>query len=463
MPDIDTYVADQLAKSANMGFSCPEAELNILRRLVMRKGAAEEYALEVQPEDFTVPEYATILKIIRRLVRHHKQVDLVSIDAEAETVCPGTIKPETLVQVARQTDFTVASWQSIEGHIRIVRDLATRRRAIEALEGLVAGLRDPSRQVADTLAEIVQAADKADTSDVVWTPIGDVLLTTYGYIEQRQKGEIKAITTGIGNLDRLIGGFFAGEITVVAARPSVGKSAFGANIALAAAKDGHKVGVVSCEMSDTGMGQRLLSHGAMVDGMNLRKADVDDDAWGRLADAMTEMNELPIDFMFNQSTVEDVAQAARKKARRGELDILIVDYIQFMETHRKFNQENLRVGYISRVLKRLAQVANIPVIVLAQVNRMAEGRMPTKNDLKDSGNIEQDADGIIFLHRPDSAEDPCIDPRDKPYWHELTEKGLAYLALGVAKQRNGAIGQANVIFDPAYMRYAEIDRRTGGG
>lgn len=462
MPDIDTYVSEQLAKSADMGFSCPEAELNILRRLVMRKGAAEEYALEVQPEDFTVPEYATILKIVRRLVRHHKQVDLVSIDAEAETVCPGTIKPETLVQVARQTDFTVASWQSIEGHIRIVRDLATRRRAIEALEGLVAGLRDPARQVADTLAEIVRAADKADTSDVVWTPIGDVLLTTYEYIEKRQKGEIKAITTGIGNLDRLIGGFFAGEVTVVAARPSVGKSAFGANIALAAAKDGHKVGVVSCEMPDKGMGQRLLSHGAMVDGMNLRKADVDDDAWGRLADAMTEMSDLPIDFMFDVCVVEDVAQAARKKARRGELDILIVDYIQFMETHRKFNQENLRVGYISRVLKRLAQVANIPVIVLAQVNRMAEGRMPNKNDLKDSGSIEQDADGIIFLHRPDSAEDPCIDPRDKPYWHELTERGLAYLALGVAKQRNGAIGQANVIFDPAYMRYAEIDR-TGGG
>lgn len=456
--DVNAYVQEQLQKSSATGFACVEAEENVLRRMLRDRGVAEETVTELVPGDFSNRENGMVFKAIHGLVGRQKQIDLVSVDAEMTRLYGDQWTPETLARIAVKNDYTVAGWQNIRDHIQIIRDLSRRRMAISKLEELVAGLRDPTKDVGGTLSEISDTADRIDTGEADWVPMSDVLMSTFEYIERRQKGEIKAITTGLGNLDRLIGGFFAEELTIVAARPSVGKSAFGANIALAAANQGFKVGIVSCEMSKEGLGQRLLSHGSFVDGMQLRTANLDEEAWRKVADAMALMGDMPIQFLFDCSAVEDVVKTARKKARKGELDILIVDYLQFMETRARFREERLRIGYISHALKRLARRAHIPVIALAQVTRQGEGAMPTMKMLRESGDIEQDADGIIFLHRPDSPEDPSVNPRDRgalPVWKD---KGLTYLALGVAKQRNGAIGQTNVLFDASIMRYAEIAR-----
>lgn len=450
---------EQVAKAKDTGFACVEAEGNILNRMVTQQGAAEEYAPELMPTDFSNGEYARIFKIIQLLVTHKRQVDIVTIKNGLDKMYPNEVRPDTLKSIAKQTEYTVANWQDVKDHVRIVKELSTRRKAIRDLEGLVAGLRDPTKDVGDTLAEISEAADRIEAADITWVTMAQVLMSTYDYIEKRQRGEIVSITTGINSLDKLIGGFFGGEVTVVAARPSVGKSAFGVNVALEAATKGFKVGVVSCEMQDVGLGQRILSKGAMVDGMEIRRADIDEKAWQMLAAALERMSPLPIEFLFDCLNVEDVVNTVRKKVRRHELDMLIIDYIQFMETKHKFDADHLRVGYISHALKRLAKTCNIPVIVLAQVNRAAEGRMPSKADLKDSGTIEQDADGIIFLHKPESDNDPSIYKEDKDYWRGFEEKGFSYLAIGVAKQRNGAIGQCNVLFQPAFMRYHEIARQ----
>ena len=130
----------------------------------------------------------------------------------------------------------------------------------------------------------------------------------------------------------------------------MGKSAFGVNIAVAAARDGHHVGIVSCEMVDIGFGQRLFAHSAWVDGMAIRKGELNDDAWGKISDAMVDLGDLPIEFMFDNTYIEDVAQWATRKARHGELDLLVVDYLQLMDTRKRFDSEHLRVGYISRML-----------------------------------------------------------------------------------------------------------------
>lgn len=211
-------------------------------------------------------------------------------------------------------------------------------------------------------------------------------------------------------------------------------------------------------MNDVGMGQRLFSNGAFVDGMKLRKADVDDDSWLRLADAMAEMDGTPIKFLFDCTACEDIIKSARKLVRRGEINMLVVDYLQYMDCHRRFKEERHRIGFIVRSFKRLAKRANIPILMLSQLTREAEGQMPTKSMLRESGDIEQDADGIIFIHRPETPDDKSVDPRDRNCMLELRDKGLTYLTIGVAKQRNGAIGQCNIIFDGAYMRYAEIAR-----
>ena len=268
---------------------------------------------------------------------------------------------------------------------------------------------------------------------------------------------------GITSLDEITGGLFGGELTIVAARPSVGKSAFGLNVALSAAHEGFKVGFVSCEMDDKGFGQRTLSREAWVNGDKLRKANIASEEWDSLFTAMTEMHDVPIRFMFNRGskdgiTVESVFRAVKKAARHGEIDLLIVDYIGIMRTVKTFKDERLRIAYISSELKRLATTANIPVVALCQVNRMAQGRMPTMAELRDSGAVEQDADGIIFLHRPDNHEDKSIHPKDVPTFYAMLESGSVYIAISVAKQRNGQTGITQVMFDPAVMRYSEIMR-----
>ena len=461
MPDMDanSYVEEQIAKSQAAGFACVEAEENILRRMVMRQGVAEDTVMELAPEDFSRREYGMIFRAIQGLVSRQRQIDLVSIDAEITRLYGDGFRASELIQAVAQNDYTIAKWQDIKDLIQIVRDLSKRRRAIAKIEEIVGGLRDPTKDVGATLAEISEAADVIDAGEVKLTSLNDVLIASYEYVERRQNGEIKAVTTGIGSLDRLLGGFFAGELSVIAARPSVGKSAFGANVALAAANRGFKVVVASCEMDKEGFGQRLLSHGSFVDGMRFRRADLDAEAWDKVAEAMTAMSELPIQFLFDCNIAEDIAKTARKLARRGELDILIVDYLQFMDTRRRFKEERHKVGYITKLFKRLAQKAKIPVLLLSQLTREGEGAMPTMKMLRESGDIEQDADGIIFLHRPDKPGDASIDPRDRDYWQDLRDKGLTYLCLGVAKQRNGAVGQVSVLFDASIMMYSEISRQ----
>ena len=200
-----------------------------------------------------------------------------------------------------------------------------------------------------------------------------------------------------------------------------------------------------------------------MDGDKLRKAKIEPEDWDKLAYAMAEMGEMPVSFTFNKSgregiTVERVFRSVERLARRGEIDLLVVDYIGIMHTDRVFKEERLRIAHISSELKRLAMAANIPVVALCQVNRMAQGRMPTMAELRDSGAVEQDADSIIFLHRPESHEDKSINPKDVAGFYAMQEAGGVYISISVAKQRNGSTGVTNVIFDPGVMRYSEIMR-----
>ena len=326
------------------------------------------------------------------------------------------------------------------------------------MDALAQSLRDPSKDVTETLAEIREAVDKVDSGGDDWTSISDVLLNTFDYLEKRNDGIIKPITSGIPEVDGIIGGFYPGEMTVVAARPSVGKSAFGMNIALEAAIKGFKTGIVSLEMVDTGFGQRLFSKGAYIDGTTLRQGVIDPEAWSKLADILSVYGDLPIGFMFRCNTIEDVCAAARRRAKHGKLDLLVVDYIGIMQTRKRFRERREKIGYISWSLKQLAIQANIPVIALAQVNRDAQGNMPTMANLRDSGDIEQDADGIIFLHHPKDSEDPALAATGKALEYAgCEERGMNYIIIDVAKQRQGKIGRTSVAFKPETMQYLEVN------
>lgn len=446
-------------------FSSPEAEENILRRMLKKPDEAEEAVEGLAPGDFADELFGQLFAAVKQVMEDGGQVDFATVDDAFSRMYPDSADKlrEKMVDLVAFKPYTLADGQSIGDHIRIVKALSRRRGAIAKTEELVKALKDPGRDLSETLSEIQDAAQDAESDDCEWVSLDSVNMATYEYLEKRQSGEIRSIPMGIKSLDEMTGGLFGGEMTVVAARPSVGKSAFGLNIALAAAKEGFKVGFVSCEMDDRGFGQRTLSRGSWVPGERLRKAQLTAEDWDHLCVALSDMGGLPVDFVFNKNmkggiTVENVFRSVKKKARRKEIDLLVVDYIGIMRTQRVFKEERLRIAYISGELKRLAMAVNIPVVVLCQVNRMAHGRMPTMAELRDSGAVEQDADGIVFLHRPESHDDKSVHPGDVTGFYAMQEAGSVYIAVSVAKQRNGVTGIVQVMFDPSVMRYNEIMR-----
>ena len=463
----ENYVG-KIERAAETRFCSVEAEENVVRRMLKKPDEAEEAAGALTGGDFSDALLGMLFESIKQVLEDGGQVEFISVDAAFSARFPdsaGALR-KRMMELVRFREYTLEDGQSIANVVRIVKQLALRREAIRRMDELGKGLRDPTRALEEVLAEIQDAAEDADgEDDAEWVSLSDVNLNTYEYLEKRQKGEIKAATTGIKSLDELTGGLFGGELTIVAARPSVGKSAFGLNIAMKAAREGFKVGFVSCEMDDKGFGQRTLSRGAWVAGDRMRKAQLTPDDWDHLGNAMVEMDGLPVWFMFNRNTkggitIENVFRAVKKRARHGEIGLLIVDYIGIMRTAKAFKEERLRIGYISGELKRLAMAANIPVVALCQVNRQAHGRMPTMAELRESGAIEQDADGIIFLHRPENHEDKSIHPDDVRGFYEMQQGGSAYIAVSVAKQRNGQTGITQVMFDPGVMRYSEIMRES---
>jgi replicative DNA helicase len=454
----ENYVQEQIEASAARFFSCPEAEENILRRMFKVKGVAEDVIDELTGADFADITLGRLFSAIKLVVQNNGQVDFATVDAAFTKRFPKSSEQirERMLDLVAPKPYTLENSQSIADHVRIVKELSVRRNAIRQIDTLANGLRDPSKDIDEMLAEIRETVDKVDADGGQWTTIGNVLLSSFDYLEKRQKGEIKAITSGIASLDRIIGGFFGGELNIIAARPSVGKSAFAVNLALAAARQGFKVGLVSLEMTDIGFGQRILSRGAWLEGSKIRAAQIDVEAWTRLAGAMNDMSDLPIEFMFKAPCIEDICNSARRKAKRGELDMLVLDYIGITQTHKRFRELREKIGYITWSLKQLALQANIPVVALAQVNRDAQGQMPTMANLRDSGNIEQDADNIIFLHKPTDPKDQSLSEIDGVNLPAYIENGTPLIVLGVAKQRQGKVGKTTVMFNPENMCYTEM-------
>ena len=463
------YVRQQIAQAADKRFSSPQAEENVLLQMLKKPDMVAGDVFEaLEPEDFSDLDCMCIYRAMQSVRERGQRIEPISVDAAFTAMYPDRAAQlsQKLVGIMGFHDYGSGALENIQDHVGIIRALSKRRKAIKAAEELVDGLRDPAADVGEAVERLQELTDgmQGGGGGLRWVSLNDVNLSTYEYLEARQQGKIRAIPTGIKSLDQIIGGLFGGEMTVVAARPSVGKTAFGLNAAMNAAREGFKVGFVSCEMAKVGLGQRTMSRASWISGDKLRKAEIEPEDWDALVGAMAQMQDMPFRFLFNDPnnpepiTIEAVFKLVDDAAKKGEIDLLVVDYIGIMGTKREFREERLKIAYISRELKRLAMVANIPVIALCQVNRMAQGRMPTMAELRDSGAVEQDADGILFLHRPESHEDKAVHPKDLASFYAMQEGGSNYIAVSVAKQRNGSTGITQVMFDPGVMRYNEIMR-----
>lgn len=288
----------------------------------------------------------------------------------------------------------------------------------------------------------------------------------FDYVEARSRGEGGGLRTWLPDLDAMICGMEGGDLIVIGARPAVGKSAFGMQIALNAATHGARVMICSREMSRIQYALRIASAASGLSGARLRRGKISDAEFGTLADACNQMAALPLTFAFDSANVADLRLQAQSAKDTTGLDLLVVDYLQILRAARPSGQRYVDVGDVSRALKEIALDLQIPVIAMAQVGRQTVSiggerapMMPELSDLRESGNIEQDADVVLFLHHPMAASDKSIPACDAHTREALElQEGMQYIVVRVAKQRQGECGSFGVAFDAAHMTYTCIAR-----
>jgi replicative DNA helicase len=353
---------------------------------------------------------------------------------------------------------------NIEYHARIVREKAILRRLIEAATGIIQSTFDQQGEVEAILDEaeqkIFQIAQTQDRKGFVW--IKELLWPAMEQIEllSQNSSSITGIPTGFADLDTMTAGFQKGDLIIIAARPSMGKTAFILNIAQHAAITAQSsVAFFSLEMSKESLVQRMLTSEARVDATRVRTGRLRDDDYPRLAQAAGLLNTAPIyiDDTPAISILEMRAKARRLKSDRNDLSMIIVDYLQLMQAGGKVESRQQEVSEISRGLKALAKELQVPVVALSQLSRAVESRpdkRPMMSDLRESGAIEQDADVIMFLYRPEY----YLGPVDKD---GNSLEGRAEVIVG--KQRNGATGSIPLMFQKEFTRFENFSYRNDEG
>jgi len=353
---------------------------------------------------------------------------------------------------------------NVEYHAKIVKEKAILRRLIEVSTEIV-GEAFAGGTTADELLDIAeqkifQVAQQRTSEG--FSRIKELLWPTMERIEAIHAGgeSITGIASGFGDLDEMTSGFQPSDLIIVAARPSMGKTAFTLNIAQhAAIEKQQKVAFFSLEMSKESLVQRMLTSEARIDAQKLRKGMLRDDDFPRLARAAGILTHAPIwiDDTAGITLLEMRSKARRLKADQG-LDMVIVDYLQLMQGPANSESRQQEVSQISRGLKALAKELSVPVVALSQLSRAPEQRAgdskrPQLSDLRESGAIEQDADLIMFIYRPEVYEGP-VDKDGNSL------EGRAEIIVG--KQRNGPIGFVNLFFHKSYTRFENFSQRSPG-
>lgn len=432
-----------------------DAEAAVLSALTTGKRDATPYAAQLSGEDFHRPEHRAVFQAIQHLIASGQDVTLVTI---ADRLTKAAGNDAALVSILPDLRVHAIVGWAIDGHIELVKAASMRRDLYARLDAARQQLMDADNDVGSVLESTRQSLRDMIVTGHQWQEMPDVLLSTYEALERRQKGEEKSMPSGIAVLDKITSGFHRGELTIIGARPAVGKSALGMHIALATAAQGYRVGVVSREMTDVQYGARILGSRAEIEPGKMRTGQLDPYDWTQLSEAMQHYSDMSVSFMFSARDIEDLRMEVQKKIDGEGLDMLVIDYLQLLQTRRKFEKDYLRVGYISKAIKDMTTDFNIPIIALAQVGRSSARTMPNLSELRGSGDIEQDADNVIFMHRPEDASDDSILSGDGGMIAALEAENKQYIVLEIAKQRQGQTGRTAVVFDPARMQYTSIVR-----
>ena len=430
-----------------------EAEQSVIGSMLMGREATMAASEILTSDDFYQHQYGVIFDAMVELFNEGKPVDLVTLQNRLREK---DVPPEiSSMEFVRDLLNAVPTSANVRHYANIVSEKAVLRRLIKLTEEIEKDCylnKEPVEVIMEeTEKKMFQLLGQRNSGDFM--PIRQVVINTLENIERasKTKGNVTGIPTGFTDLDYKTSGLQNSDFILIAARPSMGKTAFVLNIAqYMAFKKDKAVAIFSLEMSREQLMNRLLSMESKVDSQHLRTGNLKDDEWSKLIESAGMIGEsrLMIDDTPGISIGEMRSKCRKYKLEHG-LDIIIIDYLQLMSGSGKSSSESRQqeISDISRSLKALARELNVPVVALSQLSRAVEQRTdhrPMLSDLRESGAIEQDADVVMFIYRDD-------------YYNKDSEnKGIAEIII--AKQRNGPIGTVNLVWLPDYTKFANAER-----
>ncbi|HWD63751.1 MAG TPA: replicative DNA helicase [Solirubrobacteraceae bacterium] len=441
--------------SANLPPQNLDAEKSVLGAVLLDERHLHALLVDEQlrPEHFYRPQHAAIFQAMLDLYTDDRKIDHLTVSERLQ-------QNHQLEEIGGETIEELAAWVPATGHAseygRIVREQAQMRALLTATYRIQTGVHNREAPPRELLEQAERAMLEVAHDDRQRTirPIDQILHeeTDRLHFRSTQKSSLTGTPSGFRDMDDLTGGFQAGNLIVLAARPSMGKSALVANIAENAALSGHPVALFSLEMSESELAQRFVASQARVKGEDLRRGKVPEARWQKILEACGRLGKAPL---FVDDSSDTGVLEVRAKSRRlhhqlqdqGGLGLIIIDYLQLMRHEGRVESRVEQVGQISRGLKSLARELKVPVIALSQLSRNVEQRAgdkkPILSDLRESGQIEQDSDLVMFIYR------------EEYYNRESTRPGEADIII--AKHRNGPVGEIVLTFRsefPKFMNYA---------
>lgn len=427
----------------------PEAEKSVLGASMLSQDALFTVMETVIPEDFYDPKHKEIFTAIRDLYRENTPVDAITVSEELK-------KRKSLETVGGRVYIAslsaeVPSTANAEEYARIIAEKSSLRKLIDTASQIVEKGYAPESSAEEVLEfaessvfEIGQQQQKGD-----YTHIRDVLDENLELIDQMSKieGNVIGLSTGFKDLDDVTSGLQKADMIVVAARPSMGKTAFALNMAQnAAIKHKAKVLMFSLEMSKVQLGQRMLSTESKVDLSILKTGRLERRDWNQVNAALDTLSQVDIQIDDTSRTISEIRNKCRRLKASSGLDLVLIDYLQMMNYEGRSEGRQQEITTLSRYLKQLAKEMDCPVVVLSQLSRAPEARTdhrPMLSDLRESGAIEQDADIVMFLYRDE-------------YYNPDNIENAGKCEVIVSKNRSGRTGTVNLTWLGKYTKFADM-------
>lgn len=429
-----------------------EAEQSVIGAMMLDRDAIMTVVEMLVKEDFYDAMYGLLFETISELFNSGKPVDILTVQnrLKEKDAPPEAYDLKYISEVLN----AVPTSANARYYAEIVKNDAVRRKTIKVTEAIAndcyLGQKTTDQILEDAEKKVFDLAQRSDTGEI--ENISDIVLRSLKGIElsAKNRGAVTGVATGFYDLDYKTAGLQKSDLILIAARPSMGKTAFVLNIAeFVAMKSKVPTAIFSLEMSKTQLVNRLLSMNSKVDAQTIRVGNLKDDEWSALLESADIVGNSPLFIDDTPSiSVGEVRSKCRKMKLEKNLGLVIIDYLQLMTSGRKSESHQLEVSEISRSLKALAREIDCPVIALSQLSRAVESRddkRPMLSDLRDSGAIEQDADVVMFIYR------------DEYYTKEKCEEpGVSEIIIG--KQRNGATGTVKLAWLANYTKFANLEK-----